>query len=302
MQTIDFFQAFVEYIRSLLSPYGLGGYAIWIAILPFLVMVYVVYLVVVRSIKISARRVGMPREAMTGLIFIVRLVFFAIALLAVLTTTNVVLGEAAIAISTLLGSAIGLASSRALGNLVSGLYVFAARPFRVGDYVKIGDVEGIVLEITLNYTKIMQPDYNRAFVPNGRVVESGVTNYRVRIDDYLLERGEEYHQEPMSKSRLDATMERLRYLTMGDEIYRYSFDIYVHMSYDLDQVKEAFDRICQAWNTRFIYPPEYFYFSNENFGIVYRFAIIVKEPRLILRTGAEFQTEIAEQLQRLKSS
>jgi small-conductance mechanosensitive channel len=31
------------------------------------------------------------------------------------------------------------------------LYVFAARPFRVGDYVKIGSVEGIVREITLNY-------------------------------------------------------------------------------------------------------------------------------------------------------
>ncbi|TFG09271.1 mechanosensitive ion channel [Candidatus Thorarchaeota archaeon] len=302
MQTIDFFQSFVDYIRSLLSPYGFGSYAIWIAILPFLLIVYIVYLVVVRSIKISARRVGMPREAMTGMIFIVRLLFFAIALLAVLATTNVVLGEAAIAISTLLGSAIGLASSRALGNLVSGLYVFAARPFRVGDYVKIGDVEGIVLEITLNYTKIMQPDYNRAFVPNGKVVDSGVTNYRVRIDDYLLERGEEYHQEPLSKSRLNATIDRLKYLTMGDEIYRYSFDVYVHMSYDIDRVKEIFDRICREWEDRFIHPPEHFYYSNENFGVIYRFAIIVKEPRMLLTTGAEFQTEIAEGLQRLKTS
>ncbi len=302
MQTIDFFQSFVEYIRGFLSPYGLGGYAEWIAILPFLILIYVIYLIVVRSVKISAQKVGMPREAMGGTVFIVRLIFFVIAFLAVLSTTNVVLGEAAIAISTLLGSAIGLASSRALGNLISGLYVFAARPFRVGDYVKIGDTEGIVLEITLNYTRIMQPDYNRALVPNNKVVESGVTNYRVRVDDYLKERGEEYHREISSESRMDAAIDRFKYLTKGEEIYRYSFDVYVHMSYDIDEVKRTFDRLCTEWEDRFLHPPEYIYFSNQNFGVIYRFAIIVDEPRLLMTIGGDFQTVIAEGLHRLKNS
>lgn len=53
------------------------------------------------------------------------------------------------------GAAVGLASTQTIGNFIAGLYLLAARPFKVGDYVRLGTIEGVVQEITINYTKIL---------------------------------------------------------------------------------------------------------------------------------------------------
>ena len=57
-------------------------------------------------------------------------------------------------------------SSQTINNIVAGFYVIASRHFRVGDYVKIGDVEGQVEEISINYTKLYTPSFNLLVVPN----------------------------------------------------------------------------------------------------------------------------------------
>ena len=78
-----------------------------------------------------------------------------------MTLAGETLGTYILAGGALLGTAIGLAFSRALQNIVSGVYILIARPFRVGDYIRLGDSEGMVLEITLNYTRILRPDHTR---------------------------------------------------------------------------------------------------------------------------------------------
>jgi small-conductance mechanosensitive channel len=242
----------------------------------------------------------LPREASTGVIFIIRLLFFGIALTAVLAATNTVLGASAVTFGALIGTALGLAFSRALSNLVSGLYLFGARPFRVGDYIRIDDVEGIVLDVTLNYTRLLMPNYVRMAVPNSKIIDSQLTNFRIRIDDYVSERGIEYHDEVDTDSRIDFAMRKLRYLTKGDEIYRYTFDILVHKDYPIDAVDQAFNALCDEWRPKFVERPEFFYANNENFGVVYTFAVIVKDPKSILTKVADFQTVIAHSLLSIK--
>ncbi len=51
------------------------------------------------------------------------------------------------------------------------------RPFEVADYVKIGEVEGEVKEITLNYVKIYTPTYTLTEMPNRTVLNSSITRY-----------------------------------------------------------------------------------------------------------------------------
>ena len=292
-------ESFVEIIRSLLTPIGLGGSAEFIAILPFLLIIYVIYLATVRATKISFRKVGMPREAGAGVIFVIRLIFFGFAFVAILAVTNLALGEELIALSALVGTAVGLAFSKSLSNLVSGIYVLAARPFRVGDYVRIGALEGIILEITLNYTRLLLPDYSRQYVPNTKVIESEVTNFRTRIDDYMAERGREWSDEHDYESRVSMAIEKLRYLTKGDEIFRYTFDIYVHRDHSLQEVREKFDSLCKEWRFKFVQQPEYFYWNNTHLGMIFRFEIIVKEPKKLLTVGTDFQEVLAESLAKL---
>ena len=66
-----------------------------------------------------------------------------------------------------------------------------SRPFMIRDYVKIGDIEGEVQEITINYTKIYSPTYNITEIPNRKVLDSTILNYsgKKNIIDYSFQMG-----------------------------------------------------------------------------------------------------------------
>jgi len=78
--------------------------------------------------------------------------------------------------SALVGAVLGFGSSQTINNIAAGFYVIMSRPFRVKDYVKIGDVLGQVEEISINYTKLYTPSFNLLLVPNVQVMNSRVLN------------------------------------------------------------------------------------------------------------------------------
>jgi len=259
---------------------------------------YLVYLIVIRSIRVSFKKVGMPREATGGTIFGVRLFFFSVALLILLSAIGESISQYVVAGGALIGTAIGLAFSRALSNIVSGLYILVARPFRVGDYIRLGDTEGIVLEITLNYTRVLRTDHTRQFVPNSTTIDSRLTNFRIRIDDYFDERGMSYHREIFDPdddvdSRFQNAVEKLKFLTRGDEVYRYTFDVEVERTCSQPKIQEFFNTLCIRWSESFILPPEYFFWSSSATTMTYRFAFIVTDPKDIFVEGQNFRTEAA---------
>jgi len=240
----------------------------------------------------------MPREATGGTIFGVRLFFFAIALLFFLSAVGDSIAQYVVAGGALIGTAIGLAFSRALSNIVSGLYVLVARPFRVGDYIRLGETEGIVLEITLNYTRVLRTDHTRQFVPNSTTIDSRLTNFRVRIDDYFDERGISYRREifdpdDAEDSRFQDAVEKLKFFTRGDEVYRYTFDIEVERTCSQPKLEQFFNSLCTKWSETFILPPEYFFWSSTATTIIYRFAFIVTDPKDIFNEGQNFKSEAA---------
>jgi small-conductance mechanosensitive channel len=96
-----------------------------------------------------------------------------------------------VGVSALTGAAIGFASTQTVGNFLAGLYIMISRPFMVKDYVKIGDIEGEVREVTINYTKIYTPTYNITEIPNRKVLDSTILNYsgKRNIIDYSFQMG-----------------------------------------------------------------------------------------------------------------
>lgn len=292
---------FVEFIRLILAPLGLGDYAQVVALIPFLLVLYVVYLIIMRTITVSFRRVGMPQEATSGVRLIARLLFFAFGLTTVLSATTLVSDTAILTGGALFGTAIGLAFSRALSNMVSGFYVLGARPFRVGDYVRIGATEGIVSELTLNYTRLLLPDLTRQVVPNSKVVDSEVTNFRIRVDELMHDRGTEYHRETEG-SRLKSALGGLRDLAKGLEVYRYSFDISVHKDYSFKKVLAYVDDVIERHADNFLEKPEIMFWSNANLGNTFRLAYIVKKPEDILTIGADFQADVSDFHEAMKTA
>lgn len=75
------------------------------------------------------------------------------------------------------GVAIGAAWSGLLGNFAAGVFLLILRPYKIGEYVSIGSVEGTVLEIGLFGTSINTPDNVKTIVGNGKILSSDIKNF-----------------------------------------------------------------------------------------------------------------------------
>ena len=74
---------------------------------------------------------------------------------------------------------LGFALQDTLGNLFAGLAIQIDRPFRVGDWVTIGALEGSVAGITWRSTKLVTKAGNFVIVPNSMMAKDPITNYSV---------------------------------------------------------------------------------------------------------------------------
>lgn len=75
------------------------------------------------------------------------------------------------------GVGIGLAMQGVLGNLVAGMFIIFVKPFRVGEYIEIHDVEGEVITIELFMTVLAHPDRSLVKIPNRKIVGEILHNY-----------------------------------------------------------------------------------------------------------------------------
>jgi hypothetical protein len=114
--------------------------------------------------------------------FLTRLLFIALATLlslrvAGLTPQTLAVGGAITAV------VVGLAAQQTLGNLIAGMVLIAARPFRVGERVRLqagglaGQVEGVVASLGLLYTTFSRGD-DAIMVPNNVVLSAAVVPLR----------------------------------------------------------------------------------------------------------------------------
>ncbi len=80
-----------------------------------------------------------------------------------------------------IGAGVALATQGVLSNVVAGLSIIFTKPFRVGEYIAIAGVEGVVESITLFNTTLGHVDLSRVVVPNRKVVGEILHNYgRIR--------------------------------------------------------------------------------------------------------------------------
>jgi small conductance mechanosensitive channel len=114
--------------------------------------------------------------------FVVRLVTLGITLLVALdlagaSASSIVAGSAFTAVI------VGLAAQQTLGNVFAGMVLLSARPFRVGERVRLqagavgGQIEGVVSSLGLLYTTLAR-GADRVQVPNNVVLAAAVMPLR----------------------------------------------------------------------------------------------------------------------------
>ncbi len=83
---------------------------------------------------------------------------------------------------------IGIALRDTLGNLFAGLALQSEKPFRVGDWVVLGEHEGQVQEATWRATKIRTKAGNFVIMPNAVIADEAIINYSLPTANQRLER------------------------------------------------------------------------------------------------------------------
>ena len=78
------------------------------------------------------------------------------------------------------GLVLALAAKDSVENLFGSVTILMEMPFGVGDWVKIGDIDGTVEEINLRSTRIRTFEDSLITMPNSRMITSHVENYGAR--------------------------------------------------------------------------------------------------------------------------
>ena len=82
---------------------------------------------------------------------------------------------------------VGFALQDTLGNAFAGLAIQSEKPFRVGHWIRVGDFEGRVAEVTWRATKLRTKSGNFVVVPNNVVAKEAITNFSEPVAPTRLE-------------------------------------------------------------------------------------------------------------------
>jgi small conductance mechanosensitive channel len=114
--------------------------------------------------------------------FLIRLLFVGLAIIVALRVAG--LDPRTLAVGGAFTAVIvGLAAQQTLGNLIAGTVLLSARPFRVGERVRLqgggiaGQIEGIVSSLGLLYTTFAQGD-DHVMIPNSVVLNVAIVPLR----------------------------------------------------------------------------------------------------------------------------
>ncbi|OQR81112.1 Small Conductance Mechanosensitive Ion Channel (MscS) Family [Achlya hypogyna] len=77
----------------------------------------------------------------------------------------------------MIGGAIALGFVGATHNAVGGLYLVLNAPFKVDQFIHIGNVKGHVNRVALRYTVVIASDSTKVFVPNSYFLYKPMVNY-----------------------------------------------------------------------------------------------------------------------------
>jgi len=87
-------------------------------------------------------------------------------------------------VSVFIGVVVSLGSTSIIGNLMAGLVMTYMRPFHIGDYIKVGDTVGEVIEKTVFVTRIRTRKNEVITIQNSSLMGSQTSNFTVAAKNF----------------------------------------------------------------------------------------------------------------------
>lgn len=216
--------------------------------------------------------------------------------------TNAILG-----LSALFGTSIGFALALVTGNIVGGLYLIAVRPFGIGDLIQVKGTTAIVLEIGLNYTRLLQIDGTILRIPNKSLLDANVVICSLKVGDIQdrAQQGlaigfksliEDLEETGTTSSTFSRVGDLIGEVLSDKEIVRYPLTVEIPKNSIAPGTKasvvyERMEELVDRWEQKFGYRPK-FYFSKYVFRMYTTVVIIADTPRHIFNELPRFLEDL----------
>ncbi|MET0328001.1 MAG: mechanosensitive ion channel domain-containing protein, partial [Luteimonas sp.] len=174
------FTSVFESLAALTDGFEIGGVTVSAAAVFRAALAFVVVVALVRFIRTWITRSYLPTtslqpDARDSVDKILRYVGLLLAVLWALTAFGVGMEKVAI-LASALSVGIGFGLQAITQNFVSGLILLVERPVKIGDWVKLNDVEGDIRRINVRSTEIQIADHSTVIVPNSELITKVVQN------------------------------------------------------------------------------------------------------------------------------
>ena len=192
---------------------------------------------------------------------LLRTLHYLIITLGVLYGLKLGIGADLTGIAVILGFlsvGIGFGLQAITSDVISGFILLFERPLRVGDYLKLGDMEGRVSQINLRSTMVLTNDKVTVIVPNSELVKNKVINWsyspQIRIKVAVeIESDGDIDTAPAVMARaakgvahvLEEPPPSVHFLGTGDSSYKFELLVWIDAPHNHSQIRSDLNRSIQ---------------------------------------------------------
>jgi len=126
-------------------------------------------------VKVAEERIKVEKGRLVHIKRFFQLIVYSTAIILILWTFDVdVTGlVAGLGVGALV---IGFALKDIIENWVSGLLIISGKTYKIGDVIRVGDLTGVVRDISLRTTKLKTYDRNEIIIPNSMLLKESIVN------------------------------------------------------------------------------------------------------------------------------
>jgi small-conductance mechanosensitive channel len=128
-----------------------------------------------RLLKATEERTKIKKGILFNVQRFIQIVIYSIAIILILWMLNIDITGlvASLGIGALI---IGFALKEIIENWVSGLLIVSGKAYRIGDVISVGNLRGVVVDISLRTTKLKTYDRNEVVIPNSMLLKDKIIN------------------------------------------------------------------------------------------------------------------------------
>ena len=141
-----------------------------------IVVLYVIYKLLNKAFKKYSSKLPIEDNALVIIHNIINIIITFVGIMVIagslgINTTSLV------AAFSIFGLAVSLSLQNIMANAANAINLYANHPFKIGDYVDVGGIEGTVVDITFMFTQIRTYKNELIYIPNSTVGSAIIKNF-----------------------------------------------------------------------------------------------------------------------------